>query len=240
MQKPIIGITLDFDTKKTSEGGYSDFPWYALRIHYEKAVANHGGVPILIPYQENLIKQYVELCDGFIFPGGDYDIHPSYYGEEVKPNINISSNDRTNFEMELMKEVLKRDIPMLGICAGQQLLNVVQSGTLYQHINDFIKTDIQHKHGYQQDINWHMVDITPNSLLSRIVGTSRYMINSHHHQSIRKVGKNLIVNAVAPDGVIEGVEHTEKKFCLAILWHPEYEKNKEDSKIFEHFIQACK
>ena len=241
--KPVIGIVLDYETRKEKDGGYSNHPWYALRTHYSDAIAKNGGVPFLIPYQKNLIKQYVELCDGFIFPGGEYDIDPSYYNAERDPKTSISKNIRTNFEISLMRAVLKNNKPMLGVCAGEQLLNIILGGTLYQDINSSIKTDIEHRPGEETEKNRHYISIEKGSLLYKIVGKDSYKINSHHHQAVRKVGTGLRVSAVAPDGVIEAIEHPKYNFCLGVEWHPEYEKNKEDSKIIKalvhHAIQSA-
>lgn len=238
MKKPIIGILLDFETRKTSEGGYSDFPWYAIRTHYDLAIYNNGGIPLFIPYHSSLINEYLKICDGLLFPGGEFDIDPSYYGESPKPETRISTNRRTIFEMELMKKALECNKPILAICAGQQLLNVLLGGTLYQDVSKSLNTSIEHKHQYSQEMNWHDVEIKNNTKLAMIVKVKNYKINSHHHQAVNKLGKNLIINAVAPDGVIEGIEHVDKKFCIGLEWHPEYEKNVEDSKIFKAFINA--
>jgi len=235
--KPLIGIVLDYETKQEADGGYSDYPWYALRTHYSDAVAKNGGIPILIPYQQELIEEYVTLCDGFIFPGGEYDIDPSYYDAERDPKTSISNDARTIFEIALITAVLKEDKPMLGICAGEQLLNVVCGGSLYQDIGSCIKTDIDHKPGKNREQNHHSIRIEKNSLLHNIVGTEEYMVNSHHHQAVQKLGKGLIASAIAPDGVIEAIEHPKYTFCLGVEWHPEYEKNQEDSKIIKSLIQ---
>lgn len=238
--KPVIGIVLDYETKDESRGGYSNHPWYALRVHYSAAVANNGGVPILIPYQENLVEKYVELCDGFIFPGGEYDIHPDFYGEKTHPESVLSTNDRTNFEIALMSQVLKKDKPMLGICAGEQLLNVVLGGTLYQDISASINTKIEHKPGGDTSLDRHFIDIEKNTLLYEIVGKERYKVNTHHHQAVNKLGDGLRVSARAEDGVIEAIEHTKKKFCLGVEWHPEHEKNEDDSKIIKALVNNSK
>jgi len=213
MTKPLIGIGLDYDIKKEKDGGYSDYPWYALRVHYADAVANNGGIPVMIPYQESLIKHYVEACNGFIFPGGDYDIDPSYYSADRSPETTMPNDKRTRFEMKLMRAVLKSTKPMLGICAGEQLLNVILGGTLYQDI----KTNIEHKPGdMPRDKNRHYVEVASDSLLNKIVGKTKYKVNSHHHQAVWKVGKGLKVSAVAPDGVIEAIELPKHKFCLGV------------------------
>ncbi|MCH9754165.1 MAG: gamma-glutamyl-gamma-aminobutyrate hydrolase family protein [Alphaproteobacteria bacterium] len=240
IKKPIIGIVLDYETRQEKEGGYSNYPWYALRTDYSNAVANSGGVPVLIPYHSELIKHYLEYCDGFIFPGGEYDIHPSYYGEEPDPKTTISNNERTNFEISLLRKVLEEDKPMLGICAGEQLLNVVLGGTLYQDISSCMKTKINHKPGGETNQNRHFIDIREGSLLHRITGKDRYKVNSHHHQAVNKLGEGLIISAQAEDGVIEAIERTKSRFCIGVEWHPEYEKNEEDSELIKALVKHSK
>ncbi len=239
MKKPLIGIILDYENKTTKEGGYSDFPWYAIRTHYEKAVAKHGGIPLLIPYQKGLINEYVKIMDGFVFPGGEYDIDPSYYGEAMSDHTVISTDDRTNFELALMSQVLLADKPMLGICAGQQLLNVLLGGNLYQDINDEVETKVLHKHKKPQDANVHDIKILEGTVLRGITGCDSYKVNSHHHQAVKNLGKDLVVCAIAEDGVIEAIEHKHKKFCIGVEWHPEYEKNEQDSLLFSALISKA-
>jgi len=239
ISKPIIGIGLDSETKNTAQGGYSDHPWYALRTHYSDAVANNGGIPFLIPYNSDLIEEYVEHCDGFIFPGGDADIDPTSYGEKPDTKTTKANNARMSFEVYLMKAVLKKNKPLLGICAGQQLLNVILGGTLYQDIASCIKTDIKHKLESEEgdsSQDRHYIDIKKESLLYKIVKKERYKVNSHHHQAVNKLGDGLEASAIAPDGVIEAIEHPKYKFCLGVEWHPEYEKNKEDSLIIKALV----
>lgn len=235
--KPIVGIVLDHETRKESEGGYSDRPWYALRTDYSKAVANNGGIPVLVPYQQELINEYVSFCDGFIFPGGEYDINPSYYGEKPDPKTSVSCDARTKFEIDLLKKVLEKDKPLLGICAGEQLLNIALGGTLYQDIPSCIKTNINHKPGGDSSQDRHFIDVDKNTMLHKIVGKDRYKINSHHHQSVNKLGEGLIVSAKADDGVIEAIERPKSHFCIGVEWHPEYEKNEEDSKLIKSLIK---
>jgi putative glutamine amidotransferase len=240
MQKPVIGIVLDYEVKKTSQGGYSDRPWYALRTDYAKAISNNGGVPIHIPYAEDLIDDYIKLCDGILIPGGEYDIHPSFYGRKLIKEVNFSTNDRTIFEIKLLEQVMDNDVPFLGICAGQQLLNVGLGGSLYEDIDAQIQTNIAHKnHGKSQDTLCHDIEIVAETKLAQIFKKTTLLVNSHHHQSLRDLGDGLIVNAKAADGVIEGVEHKTHSFCLGVVWHPEYETNVEESHLFQAFIAAA-
>lgn len=237
--KPIIGITLDYQTKSEEQGGYSNFPWYALRTHYAKAVTDAGGIAVLIPYEKDSIQNYIDICDGFIFPGGDYDINPAFYGETVEPETELLTDDRVNFEASLMKSAMANKMPILGICAGHQLLNVVCGGTLYQAIRKHIPGALEHKHKMGQSELCHKISISNDSLLHKIVGTDEYMVNSNHRQAVRKPGKDLIITAIAPDGVVEAIEHQSLPFCLGVEWHPEYQQHEEDRAIFRGLLKAA-
>ena len=238
--KPVIGIVLDFETKMTAQGGYSDLPWYALRTTYAEAVAKNDGIPLHIPYIEKFIEEYTELCDGILIPGGEYDIHPSYYGKKLIQEVNFLTNDRTKFELKLLNHIMQKHIPFLGICAGQQLLNVGLGGSLYEDIGTQISNSLVHKdHGKSQSAIVHDIDIMSGTKLSKIFNIKKLSINSHHHQSVKGLGENLIVNAVATDGVIEGIEHTQHPFCIGVVWHPEYETNSEETALFQAFVQEA-
>lgn len=238
---PIIGIILDWQNSRVADGGFSDMSYYALRMNYAKAIVESGGVPIHISYEFNLIDEYARICDGFLIPGGE-DMHPSYYTEEeVHPTVTLyENNDRTEFEIKLIRRIIEKQIPFLGICAGQQTLNVALGGTLYQDIDSQIKTTINHKHGQGQDLDWHSISIIVDSLLYDIVGEENYMVNSHHHQAIKDLGSGLKVTAIAPDGLIEAIEHVTHPFCIGVEWHPEHIKNHQDKKLIKAFVQASK
>jgi putative glutamine amidotransferase len=233
-KRPIIGITLDAE----KPGGYANFPWYALRESYSDAVSKHGGTPILLPYCEQSVDDYVDMIDGLILTGGDFDIDPSYYGQAIESNKIIIKNRRTAFEMAITKQILLKNKPLLGICAGEQLLNVILGGSLIQHIPDSVVNCLEHEQPEPKNIPWHKIDITAGSLLHKIIGVLSMEVNSTHHQAVKDLGKNLVVSAVAPDGVIEAIELPAHPFCLGVEWHPEYEESIEDSKIIAAFVKA--
>ena len=237
--KPVIGITLDYSEKKVINGGYSDRPWYAIRTNYAQTLVSHGATVVMLPYIDEDIDHYLSLCNGLLIPGGDYDIDPVYYGENVNKHTNVSNGIRENFEFKLLKKAINLEMPILGICAGQQLLNVLLGGSLIQHIPDYIKGNIVHKHNGDQSINWHDINIIENTLLHKIIGVHQYKVNSHHHQAVGKLGKDLRVNAMSADGVIEGIEHIKLPFCLGVEWHPEHCGNEYDKKIFDTFVKAA-
>jgi putative glutamine amidotransferase len=147
---------------------------------------------------------------------------------------------RTAFELAITRGALAGDMPVLGICGGQQLLNVVLGGTLIQHIPDEIRDALAHEQPNPRDESGHDISVTPGTLLYKITGTSTMSVNSAHHQAVRTIGKGIVVDAVAPDGVIEGIEAPGKRFCLGVQWHPEFSIDPGDSKIFDAFIDAAR
>ncbi len=235
MKKPYIGVNLDHEPA----GGYSDFPWYALRQNYFDAIEHAGGIPVGLTYQFDLIESYLDLIQGLLVPGGFFDIHPSQFGEDEVHETVVTKDRRTRFDLGMTKGALERDIPFLGICAGEQLLNVVRGGSLIQHIPDTIPDALEHEQKTPRDQPTHSIEIVPGTLLHEIAGSTQAMVNSTHHQAVRHAGENLVINARAPDGVIEGIEDPSLRFCLGVEWHPEYESTDLDRRIFKRFIQEA-
>jgi putative glutamine amidotransferase len=233
--KPVIGITVDHE----EQGGYSQYPWVALREHYSKAVVNAGGIPILLPPETDLIDHYSRMCDGILISGGDFDISPELYGDTGQHETVTTKDTRTRFELSLVRRFFELDQPVLGICGGQQLLNVALGGTLIQHIPDEIEKSLPHEQPNPRNETSHFVSIALGTLLGRTVKKSQIAVNSAHHQAVKAVSAPTIINAVAPDGVIEGIEHPGLRFCLGIQWHPEFEITEADTLIFSAFVDAC-
>lgn len=232
---PVIGITIDYQTLKT----YSDYPWYALRENYVDAIYRFGGVPLLIPCCMNAIQYYSRIVDGLIITGGDFDIPPKYYGEEIRSDKVLINDKRTDFEIAIANAVIDRSKPILGICGGEQLISIIHGGILVQDISEEVPNAIEHVQKLPKHLSSHIININANTLLHKIVGSNSYMVNSTHHQAVKMPGKNIVVNAVAADGIIEGIEHKDYRFCLGVQWHPEYCTKEEDSKIFQEFIAYC-
>ncbi len=233
---PIIGITLDYEETPT----YSKKPWYALRENYCSAISALGAVPVPLPHEVELVEQYLELIDGLMITGGAFDVAPSLYGASSQHETVVLKQRRTQFEWAITKGCIERKKPILGICGGEQLLNVILGGTLIQHIPDSIPNALAHEQPNSRDEAGHEVKITPDTLLARIVGTDKMAVNSAHHQAIATPAAGTLINALAPDGVIEGIELPSHPFCLGVQWHPEYHVSGADSKIFEAFVEACK
>ena len=231
-KKPIIGISIDTGTKKT----YSNFPWYAIRSNYVNSIINSNGLPLMLPSKPELVDYYFNLIDGILLTGGDFDIDPKMYGEKKDKSVVHIDKPRTNFEIKMARLALNKNKPILGICGGQQLLNVALNGSLIQNI---AKTNIKHEQVHPRNKFSHKVQINLKSKLYKIVKKKKFRVNSAHHQAIKKVGTNLNVNAIAEDGIIEGIELDSHKFFLGIQWHPEFFISNYDKKIFKAFIKAC-
>ena len=236
MSRPLIGITLDSEPP----GGYSKLPWYALRENYCDAVARAGGLPVPLPHEPGLAAEYHERIDGLVITGGAFDVDPSLFGASTR-HVTVKTKDRrTAFEIAITRLCHETDKPLLGICGGEQLLNVVLGGTLIQHIPDEIEKPLAHEQPNPRTEPGHEVAVVPGTLLHRCTGSLTMAVNSAHHQAVKDPGPGLVVNARASDGVIEGIEDPRRRFCLGVEWHPEYAIDPGDNRIFDAFIAAAR
>jgi putative glutamine amidotransferase len=234
MTRPLIGVTLDAEPP----GGWSRFPWYALRANYTAAVSAAGGLPVALPHDPALAAELLDRLDGLVVTGGAFDVDPALYGAtEVHATVTLK-DQRTAAELALVQGALARNRPVLGICGGQQLLAVALGGTLIQHIPDSIAGALEHEQPNPRDEPGHSVTVLPGTLLHRIVGSQTMQVNSAHHQAVATPGR-AAVNAMAPDGVIEGVEDASYRFCLGLQWHPEFLIDPGDRLVFDAFVAAA-
>lgn len=233
---PVIGLTLDSEPA----GGWSKMPWYALRQNYFAAVAQAGGLPVALPHLPDLAETYLDGLDGLLVTGGAFDVDPSLFGATTRHATVSLKEVRTAFELAVLRAALARDMPVLGICGGQQLLNVVLGGTLIQHIPDAVPGALAHEQPNPRTEPGHAVALTPGSLLAGIVGAEKMAVNSAHHQAAEAVGPGIAITARAPDGVIEAIEDPRKKFCIGVQWHPEYHVDPGDGKILAAFVAAAR
>jgi putative glutamine amidotransferase len=232
-KRPLIGLTLDAEPA----GGWSKYPWYAIRQNYFDAVHAHGGLAVALPHDAALAEDYLDRLDGLIVTGGAFDVDPALYGDTQTHETVALKAERTTAELSLLRGALTRNLPTLGICGGQQLLAVVLGGTLHQHIPDAIPSALDHEQKTSHYEAAHDLQILPHTRLYDIVGPSM-RANTSHHQAVRSPGRS-VVNALAPDGVIEGIEEARQKFCIGVQWHPEYLVDPGDAALYAAFIGAC-
>ena len=231
--RPLIGLTLDAEPA----GGWSKYPWYALRQNYSEAVNAQGGLAVALPHEAGLAQAYLDRLDGLIVTGGAFDVDPGLYGEAGRHETVALKEGRTQAELALLRGALARGVPVLGICGGQQLLAVALGGSLHQHIPDAVPGALEHEQKTSHYEPAHEARILPGTKLHAIVGPLM-RVNSSHHQAVRDAGRS-VVNALAPDGVIEGVEDPAQRFCIGVQWHPEYLVDAGDKALFSAFIGAC-
>ena len=234
--RPVIGLTLDAE----QPGRYSKYRWYAIRQNYADAIVAAGGLAFAVPHDASLANEYVERIDALVVTGGAFDVDPALYGAGDRHTTVTLKQARTEAELALALTALQRNKPVLGICGGQQLLAVALGGTLIQHIPDVVANALEHEQPNPRHEPGHTVAIRQGTLLHRIVGAAEMQVNSSHHQAVRDPGPHAVVNATAPDNVIEGVEDGRYRFCLGVQWHPEFHIDPGDRRIFNALIAAAR
>lgn len=233
---PVIGLTLDSEPP----GTYSKtHPWYAIRENYCDAVARAGGLPILLPHEPERADAYLALIDGLVVTGGAFDVDPALFGAATKHASVTTKDRRTAFELAITRGAVTADKPVLGICGGMQLLNVALGGSLIQHIPDEWPGALAHEQPNPRTEPGHTVRVEPGTLLHRVTQMDELPVNSAHHQAVKEAGPGLVIDARAPDGIIEGIEDPRRRFVLGVEWHPEYALSDGDTRIFAAFIAAA-
>jgi putative glutamine amidotransferase len=209
--RPRIGVTLDADP---------DGRRYDLRATYVEAVVAAGGLPILLPHAPEAAAAYLALLDGLVVTGGAFDVPPELYGEARRPVCGPTKPERTAFEKDVLEAALAARLPVLGVCGGMQLLNVVRGGTLYQ---DLVADAgfAGHEQPAPKDVPSHEARVAPGTRLAALVGEGVLPVNSTHHQAVREPGAGVLVSARAPDGVAEAIELPDLPFAIGVQWHPE-------------------
>jgi putative glutamine amidotransferase len=236
-KQPIIGISSGYALAS------SGIQVCQLSDAYPTAVSQAGGIPVVIPLglSEQKLKRLLEKLDGVIISGGG-DIDPEHYHGIAHPRIYDISPERDMQEFTLVGLTLEMDKPLLGICRGAQVINVVQGGTLYTHVADQKLQALKHDWfpDYPRDRRSHTVSLEEGSKLGKIYAEDEIHVNSLHHQGIFELGKGLIATGVAPDGLVEAVEVPAVRFAVGVQWHPECLPDDVGSQnLFSAFIQAC-
>ncbi|HET6515603.1 MAG TPA: gamma-glutamyl-gamma-aminobutyrate hydrolase family protein [Thermodesulfovibrionales bacterium] len=212
--RPIIGITLDREEE-----------FFRSKRHYAERIERAGGLPLLIP-DGNDPASVAERVDGLLIPGGG-DIDPSYFGEEPHPSVKIVPRERTDFEIALLRAIMMKGKPVLGICYGMQLINVALGGDLYQDLESQFKAAIDHRKGFHR-------------VVGRIFFLEEgFMVATSHHQGVRKLGKGLDVCAFSEDHLVEALCFPGYPFLLGVQWHPERSDDDASLNLLRSFVESA-
>ena len=233
--KPVIGLSCSYEKNDTEHRIF-------LNHSYLDAIRRFGGIPVVLPSEgnEDELKYLASQCDGILFTGG-MDIEPSLYGEEKWNDTVATTPDRDRCETLLFRLAAERNLPILGICRGLQMMNVHFGGTLYQDIPTQAPSDVTHSMGASLNKTCHNCIITPGSPLHTLLGQDVIAINSFHHQSIKDVAPGFGVMGRCEDGIIEAIWNPGMRFAWAVQWHPERLSEEDSSaQLFRAFISACK
>ena len=232
MEKPIIGVTPLWDEEKNS---------YWMLPGYLEGLEEAGAIPIILPLAADGadIAQLADLCDGFLFTGGQ-DVAPQLYGEAMKPTCGELCPARDTLEQELLNRALEQDKPILGICRGLQILNVTLGGTLYQDLPTEHPSEIEHSMKPPYDQAAHTVRILPDTPLAALLQKQELGVNSCHHQAIRSLAPSLVEMARSTDDLIEAMYLPGKTFVWGVQWHPElsFRTDEDSRKMFMALVTA--
>ena len=234
--RPRIGITMRLELETDR---------FYLSRHYSEAVEAAGGTPVhisLIP-NPDYISSVMDDLDGVLLPGSDSDIDPLRYGTEPHPNLGSVHPVKDETDLLVLDEIEKRRLPLFAICFGMQALNVSRGGTLIQDIPAQLPGAIKHQQGAPRDRPSHAITLDKTSVLLSLAAAEPVLVNSHHHQAVEKVGRNLVATAWTSDGLIEAVEDSRPdRFAFGVQWHPElgWQRDRLSQALFERFIAEAK
>jgi gamma-glutamyl-gamma-aminobutyrate hydrolase PuuD len=227
MSKPLIGITTYVEP---ASWGHWNVEAALVPYEYVRAVERAGGRAVLVPPDDEGIEEVLDALDGLIFSGGN-DMTPEEYGAEPHPETTGTNPERDRGELALLEAALSRDLPVLAICRGFEVLNIARGGDLVQHLPELVGHE-EHRETLGE-FSEHTVRVDPSSRIGEVAGA----VKSHHHQGIGRIGAGLRDVAWAEDGTVEAIEDPEKPFVVGVLWHPEAG---EDQRLFERLVEAAR
>jgi putative glutamine amidotransferase len=233
--RPRIGITMRIELETER---------FYLSRHYSEAVEAAGGLPVHIPLipDGDFIKETVAGLDGILLPGSDSDVDPQRYGHQPHLKLGAVHPIKDETDLLVLKEIEERALPLFAICFGMQVLNVSRGGTLIQDIESQHPNAIKHEQGKPRDRHSHNVRLLGESRLAQLAKGESAPVNSHHHQAIETVGRELMATAWSPDGLVEAVEDPRSdRFVLAVQWHPElgWERDEFARALFDRFVSEA-
>ncbi len=237
MERPVIGLCAALEQARW---GVWDQPAALLSLSYIQAVQRAGGLAVMLPTDELLVEdpeQVLSMIDGLLLAGGA-DIDPAAYGHDAHSETVETVPERDAFEIALTRAALERDLPVLGICRGMQLINVALGGTLSQHLPDRFGHSEHRRAIGSFDGSEHEVEVCGGTLAMRVIDEHRHSTKSHHHQGVEELGDGLTVSATSVmDGLAEAIEVPDRQFVLGVQWHPEAD---EKSPLLGGLVEAAR
>ena len=228
--RPIVGITSY--AEEVAWGAWVE-PSAVVPLAYVRAVERSGGRPLVVPPSEEGIEETLAVLDGLILSGGS-DVHPELYDADPHPETTDVREERDRAELALLAAAFERDLPVLAVCRGSQVLNVARGGDLVQHLPEVLGHE-RHKHK-PGEFSDHDVRLEPETRLGQLLG-ERAPVKSHHHQGFGRIGAGLREVGWADDGTVEALEDPSKRFAVGVLWHPE---EGEDFALFEALVEEAR
>ena len=236
-RRPLVLLPPDLDVRQTKRG---PLPVMITQRAYTTRILDVGGLPLVMPPVDDAgLDQLIALADALVLPGGGFDIDPRHYGEALLPGCGELKPERTDLEWGLLVRAEKKGIPVLGICGGMQLMNVVRGGALFQDLPTQAPSPLIHSQEGSKKEPSHTVDVVAGTQLAQLVGAGSLAVNSTHHQGVKTLGLNLSSSALAPDGLIEGLEDRSKAFFVGVQWHPESMDEEPHRALYRALVDAA-
>ncbi len=241
-RRPVVLLPPDLETQETRRGPQ---PRLVSQREYADAILEAGGLPLIPPIVDDAgaLDQLVALADALVLPGGDFDVDPAHYGEQPHEALGKLLPERTALEWGLLVRAENKGIPVLGVCGGMQLMNVVRGGTLWQDLDAQKPDNAGHSQKGRKDEPCHDVALSPGTRLRALVsaagGPDRLPVNSTHHQAVKALAPGLVESARAADGVVEAFEDPKLRFFVAVQWHPEAMREPAQRAIYAALVAAA-
>lgn len=235
-KKPVIGLTSSYEKDENVDRIF-------LNHSYLDSIRHFGGIPLVLPAEatEEELETFIGLCDGILLTGGN-DLDPALYGETLLNDTVVPAPERDKSEMYVCRAAVERNLPILGICRGIQVMNVYFGGTLYQDIPSQLDTEVKHRMDPPYHRGSHNCILPENTPLREVCSEETIKINSHHHQAIKQLAPGFQAMGICDDGIIEAIYDPEKPFIWGVQWHPEriWDIEASSAKVFEAFLKACR
>ncbi len=235
-RKPVIGVTPLVDEQRES---------YWMLPGYFEGVLEAGGVPMMLPLTDDVgvLARALDACDGVLIAGGQ-DVAPEVYGviaPEAAALVGETCPERDQMEAALLGVAIERDLPVLGICRGIQVINALLGGTLWQDLPTQRPSDVEHHGHAPYDVPVHTVEVAAGTPLAAAIGAGEHAVNSYHHEAVRELAPGLEAMAFSPDGLVEALWRPASAFLWAVQWHPEFAHRVDEAsrRIFSAFVGAC-